>query len=417
MEIRKVNQALDIVLFDANSYYASCHQAVDPDLRGKPLLVAGDPKNRTGIILTASYEARLCGVKTAMPLFQALRYCPQAIVLPPNFSLYLELSDKMWEIVRRYTDQDHIEVVSVDECFADFSGSHLLYGTTEEIAHRIQREIFEELNLGVSVGISYCKILAKLASDYERDSLTRVKQPRSFTVFRPQDLEPKIWPLPVGELSGIGSKMEKHLDDLRIRTIGDLAQFPPNRLEQRFGVNGLRIHDWANGRDFRPVSPEDDVQNHSLGRSITLPEDLTDSESVAEVLLSLADSVGRKVRSEKAKARTITLTIKDSKFKTRTFSTTLSESTDLTEIFYRESVKLYQEKWHSLVPIRLLGITAGRLEKGFEQLSLFNEAIEEQTELSRTVDSLRNKYGSQIVMRGTQLLSLSRELAQRNKKE
>lgn len=417
MEIRKVNQTLDIVLFDANSYYASCHQAINPELRGKPLLVAGDPKNRTGIILTASYEARLCGVKTAMPLFQALRYCPQAIVLPPNFSLYLELSDKMWEIVRRYTDQDHIEVVSVDECFADFSGSHLLYGSTEEIARRIQREIFEELNLGISVGISYCKILAKLASDYERDSLTRVKQPRSFTVFSPQDLEPKIWPLPVGELSGIGSKMEKHLYDLGIRTIGNLAQFPPDRLEQRFGVNGLRIHDWSNGRDFRPVSPEDDVQNHSLGRSITLPEDLTDSESVAEVLLSLADNVGRKVRSEKAKARTITLTIKDSKFKTRTFSTTLSESTNLTEIFYLESVNLYQKKWHSPVPIRLLGITAGRLEKGFEQLSLFNEAIEEQSELSRTVDSLRDKYGSQVVMRGTQLLSLSRELAQRNKKE
>jgi DNA polymerase-4 len=414
---RHAKHPLDIVLFDANSYYASCHQAVDPELRGKPLLVAGDPKNRTGIILTASYEARVFGVKTAMPLFQALKHCPDAVLLSPDFSLYLDLSEKMWQIVSRYTDKEHIEVVSVDECFADFSGSHLLFGSTEEIARRIQREIYEELNLGVSVGVSYCKILAKLASDYERDPHTRVKRPRSFTVFSPSDLESNVWPLRVGELSGIGSQMEKHLENLRIYTIGDLAQFSPKLLEQRFGVYGLKIHDWANGRDDRRVTPEDNVQNHSLGRSITLPEDIADSDRVAEVLLSLADSVGRKVRHEKAKARTITLTIKNSKFKTRTYSTTLSEPTDLTDILYRESLRLYHEKWLQNEPIRLLGITAGRLQKGHEQLSLFQEEIEEQTELSRTVDELRDKYGSKIVIRGTQLLSLSREIAGRSKKD
>lgn len=411
----QVKQPLDIVLFDANSYYASCHQAVNPELRGKPLLVAGDPKNRTGIILTASYEARLNGVKTAMPLSQALRYCPDADVLSPDFLLYLDLSEKMWEIVGRYTDSKHIEVVSVDECFADFSGSHLLFGSTEEIARRIQREIFEELGLGVSVGISYCKILAKLASDYERDPRTRIKLPRSLTVVAPEDLKKKVWPMRTGELSGIGSQMEKHLENLGIQTIGELALCSPEVLKKRFGIYGLKIHSWANGRDDRRVTPEDNVQNHSLGRSITLPEDLTDSERVAEVLLSLADSVGRKVRHEKSKARTITLSIKNSKFKTRTYSVTLSEPTDLTDVFYIESLKLYHEKCLKEEPIRLLGITAGRLQKGQEQMSLFQEDIEEQTELSRTVDELRDKYGSKIVMRGTQLLSLSREIERRNK--
>jgi DNA polymerase IV len=413
----QVRESLDIVLFDANSYYASCHQAMDPSLRGKPLLVAGDPKNRTGIILTASYEARQYGVKTAMPLFQALKYCPDAIVLSPDFSLYLRLSEKMWQIVRRYTDHEHIEVVSIDECFADFSGSHLLFGSTETIAKRVQKEILDELGIGVSVGISYCKILAKLASDYERDSRTRIKVPRSFRILSPEDLPKVVWPLRVGELSGIGSQMEKNLENLGIHTIGELANFSPKVLQQRFGVYGLKIHDWANGRDERRVTPEYTAQNHSLGRSITLPQDLTDSEQIAEVLLSLADSVGRKVRREKAKARTITLTIKNSKFKTKTYSITLSEPTDITDIFYQVSLKLYNEKWPKDAPIRLLGISAGRLQKGLEQLSLFHEEVEEKTELLRTVDELRDKYGSKILVRGTQLLNLSREISYRNQKD
>ncbi|ACL18437.1 DNA-directed DNA polymerase [Desulfitobacterium hafniense DCB-2] len=406
----------DIVLFDANSYYASCHQAVNPELQGKPLLVAGDPRNRTGIILTASYEARFYGVKTAMPLFQALKLCPEAVVLSPDFRLYLDLSRKMWEIVERYTDEDHIEVVSVDECFADFRGSHLLFGSTEEIARRVQKEILEELGLGVSVGVSYCKIFAKLASDYQRDPKTRVKLPRSFTVIAPGELESKVWPLGVGELSGIGRQTEKQLADLGIRTIGDLAQASPQALRKGFGVYGAKLYAWANGRDERPVTPEDQAKDHSIGRSITLPQDITDPEQGTEVLLFLADSVGRKVRREETKAQTLTVQVKDAEFKTRTYSTTLFEPTDSTDVIYRESLKLLA-KWPQGKPIRLLGLTASRLQKGIEQLSLFQEESEEQTELDRTVDELRDKYGSGILMRGTQYLSLSRKLAGRSTKD
>ncbi|EHL07950.1 ImpB/MucB/SamB family protein [Desulfitobacterium hafniense DP7] len=406
----------DIVLFDANSYYASCHQAVNPELQGKPLLVAGDPRNRTGIILTASYEARFYGVKTAMPLFQALKLCPEAVVLSPDFRLYLDLSRKMWEIVERYTDEDHIEVVSVDECFADFRGSHLLFGSTEEIARRVQKEILEELGLGVSVGVSYCKIFAKLASDYQRDPKTRVKLPRSFTVIAPGELESKVWPLGVGELSGIGRQTEKQLADLGIRTIGDLAQASPQALRKGFGVYGAKLYAWANGRDERPVTPEDQAKDHSIGRSITLPQDITDPEQGAEVLLFLADSVGRKVRREETKAQTLTVQVKDAEFKTRTYSTTLFEPTDSTDVIYRKSLKLLA-KWPQGKPIRLLGLTASRLLKGIEQLSLFQEESEEQTELDRTVDELRDKYGSGILMRGTQYLSLSRKLAGRSTKD
>lgn len=406
----------DIVLFDANSYYASCHQAVKPQLQGKPLLVAGDPKNRTGIILTASYEARRYGVKTAMPLFQALKLCPEAVVLSPDFRLYYELSRKMWQIVERYTDEDHIEVVSVDECFADFRGSQLLFGSTEEIARRVQKEILEELGLGVSVGVSYCKIFAKLASDYRRDPKTRIKLPRSFTVITPEELESKVWPLGVGELSGIGRQTEKQLAGMGIRTIGELAHASPQVLRKGFGVYGTRLSEWANGRDERSVTPEDQVKDHSIGRSITLPQDVIDPEQEAEVLLFLADGVGRKIRREKTKAQTLTVQVKDESFKTRTYSTTLFEPTDITDVIYRESLRLLA-KWPQGKPIRLLGITASRLQKGIEQLSLFQEEVQEQTELERTVDEIRDKYGSGILMRGTQYLSLSRKLAGRSAKD
>nr|WP_242835350.1 DNA polymerase IV [Desulfitobacterium sp. PCE1] len=416
MMLEHKSKDFDIVLFDANSYYASCHQAVNPELKGKPLLVAGDPRNRTGIVLTASYEARLCGIKTAMPLFQALKLCPEAVVLSPDFRLYLDLSEKMWRIVERYTDENHIERVSVDECFANFRGSHLLFGSTEEIARRVQKEILEELGLGISVGISYCKILAKLASDYQRDPKTRIKLPRSFTIIAPGDLESKVWPLGVGELSGIGKQTEKQLEGMGIRTIGDLAHVSPQVLRKRFGIYGTKLHEWANGCDDRPVTPEDHVKDHSIGRSITLPQDIKDPEQGAEVLLFLADSVGRKIRQEETKAQTLTVQVKDAEFKTRTYSTTLFEPTDITDVIYQESLKLF-EKWPLGKPIRLLGITASRLQKGIEQLSLFQEEVQEQTELDRTVDEIRNKYGSEILMRGTQYLSLSRKLAVRSSKD
>lgn len=411
----KENISLDIALFDANSYYASCHQAVNPELKGRPIAVAGDPKSRTGIILTASYEARLYGVKTAMPLFQARKLCPELVVIPPDFRLYLDLSEKMWQIVGRYTGEEHIEVMSVDECFADFRGSHLLFGSTEEIARRIQKEIWGELGLGVSVGISYCKVFAKLASGYQRDPRTRIKIPRGFTVLSPVDLQTKVWSLGVGELSGIGKQTEKELARMGIDTIGELAQSSPKDLHKRFGVLGLKMFQWANGEDERPVSPEDQIKDHSIGRSLTLPHDITDSEQAAEVLLTLADSVGRRVRLEEFKAQRVTLTVKGADFKTCTFSVTLFEPTDLTDVFYQESVCLL-EKWPKGKPIRLLGITASRLQKGMEQLSLFQEEVQEQTELTKAVDAIREKYGTDILMRGTQYMSLSKEIMKRNTK-
>lgn len=407
-------EELNIALFDANSYFASCHQAVDPGLRGKPVIVAGDPKNRSGIVLTASHEARCHGIKTAMPVQQALRYCPDALLIRPNFPLYLDLSEKMWRIVERYTDSDHIQVVSIDECFADFQGSHRLFGSTIEIARRVQREIWEELNLGISVGISYGKTFAKLASEYTRDPHTGIKIPRSFTCISLSDFREKVWPLPVGELSGVGRKMQGHLHALHISTIGDLARTSETQLIQKFGVIGQRLYQWANGVDPRPVQPDVSNANHSLGRMVTLSHDLLEPDQVAQVLLTLADSVGRKVRKEKSKTRTVTLTIKDATFQSHSFSISLPEPTDLTEKIYDVSYALYVEKWQLTGrPIRLLGISVSNLQSGIEQLSIFNEEDVSASKLTQTVDALRDRFGTQAVLKATQLLLLGENIRQR----
>ncbi|MHB1651921.1 MAG: DNA polymerase Y family protein [Desulfitobacteriaceae bacterium] len=410
---QRTERTSDIVLFDANSYYASCHQAVQPDLRGKPVIVAGDPKNRSGIVLTASYEARRFGIKTTMPIRQALNLCPEAVVLKPDFALYLELSGKMWQVVRRYTDEGHIQVVSIDECFADFQGSQRLFGDTPTIARRVQAEIFSELSLGISVGISYCKILAKLASDYARDPLTRIKCPRSFTVIQPEDLREKVWPLPLGELSGIGKQLEQRFSSIGLKTIEDLAHADPLMIRLSFGLYGERLYQWANGIDDRPVTPEEPVSNRSLGRSVTLPQNILDPDQVAQVLLVLSESVGRKVRQEKVKARTLTLTLKDTRLKSHTYSTTLPEPTDSSLVFYRECLNLYNQRWPIQEPIRLIGISAGKLYQGPEQLSLFSEKEVEAKQLTQTLDRLKDKYGSHSVMRATELLDLGQNVSRR----
>lgn len=393
---------LDIALFDANSYYASCHQAVDPTLRGKPVLVAGDPGKRTGIILTASYEARLHGVKTTMPVRHALALCPEAVLIQPDFPLYLTLSEKMWQIVGRYTDR--IEVVSVDECYADFLGSHLLFGPSTNIAQRIQTEIWEELRLGVSVGLSYCKVMAKIGSQYARDPATGVKHRRSFTKISDEDVAAIIWTMRVEEIPGVGRALQSRLNGIGIYSIGDLAHYPAEELFRQIGTVGLKFQQWANGKDPRPVRAGTEQTQRSLGRSVTLPEDISEPEQVNQVLLALADSIGRRLRHQKARTQVITLTVRNSDFLTYTFSTTLDRPTDHAKDIFRECCQLHQDKW-TKGAIRLLGISVSLLHSDSEQLSLFNERENLERKLDETVDTLRERYGSQSVLRAAQLLA------------
>lgn len=378
---------LPILHVDMNAFYASCHQAKDPSLRGKPILVAGDPKKRTGIILTASYEARRYGVKTAMPNWQAKQLCPHAIFIKPDYDLYVRTSQKVMEILGKFTPL--VEVFSIDEAWLDVTGCEGLFGDSVTIAHKIQEAIRTELDLSCSIGVSSNKLLAKMASD--------LKKPNAITVLSADDVPRMLWPLPVDKLFGVGSRMAEHLNLMNIKTIGDLARVPQELLEGVFGLNGRYLHLWANGIDTSTVDPHAGEDAKSMGHSITLPKDITSYEEAETVLLSLSEQVGRRIRRENYMGRTVTITLRDNTFCTITRSATVSY-TNSTEDIYNLAKKLLYSNWDGKTPLRLLGVSISQLVKEFEQKSLFDND-EKKRKLNKVIDQIKDKFGDGAIFR------------------
>lgn len=378
---------LPIIHADMNAFYASCHQAKDPSLKGKPIMVAGDPKRRNGIILTASYEARKFGVKTAMPNWQARKLCPQAIFIKPDYDLYIRTSRKVMDILGRFSPL--VEVFSIDEAWLDVTGCEKLFGDSVTIAHKIQQSIAEELDLPCSIGVSCNKLLAKMASD--------MKKPNGITVLPAEDVPQVMWPLPVGKLFGVGRRMVKRLDNMNIKTIGDLAEVPEDLLQKVLGLNGRYLHLWANGIDDSPVDPHAMDNAKSMGHSTTLPKDVTSFEKAEMVLLSLAEQVGQRIRRENYIGRTVTLTLRDASFSTITRSVTGSY-TNSTEDIYNIAKRLLHSNWDGRIPLRLLGISLSQLVKEFEQVSLFNNDVKKK-KLNKVIDDIKDRFGDDAIFR------------------
>lgn len=383
-----------IIHVDMNAFFASCHQAKDPSLRGKPVLVAGDPQKRHGIILTASYEARKFGVKTAMPVWEAKKRCPHGIFVRPEHRLYLDYSRRVFQILCEYTPL--VEPFSIDEAWLDVTGCGRLFGTAEEIGRMLQKRINDELSLSCSVGISENKFLAKMASELQK--------PNGFTVLEAKDVPAVLWPLPVEEMVGVGKKMAVAFKELGVVTIGDLARMPVKILVSRFGVVGETLHHLAHGRDDSPVDPGAYDTAKSVGHSITLPRDINNVEEVERVLLDLSEKVGRRLREGGYQGKTITLTVKDHNFVTATRSVTLPEPTCLTDVIYRAACTLYRSRFEPWRKVRLLGVSVSNLsprEHGY-QLALFAaEDREKADRLARTVDSIKERYGDEALLRAT----------------
>ena len=370
-----------------NAFYASCHQAKDPSLKGKPLLVAGNPKKRSGIILTASYEARKFGVKTAMVNWQAKKLCPQGIFIKPDYDLYITTSHKVMEIIRRFSPV--VEVFSIDEAWLDVRGCERLFGDAVSIAKQIQKTIAQELDLPCSIGVSCNKLLSKMASDLEK--------PRGLTVIAKEDVATKLWHLPVGEIFGVGKRMAARLDRMNVKTIGDLARLPVNLLEQSFGLNGRYLHLWANGIDDSPVDPHSNDEAKSMGHSTTLAKDITSFEDAQKVLLSLSEQVGRRIRRENYMGRTVTITLRDASFNTITRSKTISY-TSSTEDIYFTAIGLLHGNWDGHTPLRLLGVSLSHLSKGVNQLSIFEED-DKKKKLNKVMDEIKDRFGDGAIFR------------------
>lgn len=386
-----------IFLVDMNAFYISCEATRHPEIIGKPAAVAGDPENRTGIILTSNYEARSYGIKTTMIIRDALKLCPDLVIIPPDHGFYEQKSKEVMEILCSYTPV--VEQNSIDEAWLDMTGCSKIFGEPFETAKNIMKRINEELNLWCSIGISENKFLAKMASE--------MKKPHGITELWKKDIKEKMWPLPVNYMYGIGKQTSLKLQEMGIFTIGDVALYDRKYLSKKFGKMGLEMSLLANGIDTAPVKAISADDMKSIGRSTTLPKDITELEQAKSVLLELSDDVGMTARRHNKKGRTVQIAIKYSDFKSITRQMTIPE-TYLVKDIYNAGVKLLEKNW-SKTPVRLIGISLSGFEDGdCEQISLFqigeikNEVSKDnKTELVEdAIYNIRKKYGSSIIKPG-----------------
>jgi DNA polymerase IV len=378
-----------------DAFYASVEQRDDPELRGKPVVVGGSPQSR-GVASTCSYEARKYGIRSAMPLAEAYRRCPQAIFVPVNGRKYREVSLQINKIFHDYTPI--VEPLSLDEAFLDVTGSTRLFGSAENIAKEIKARIQKELELTASVGLACNKFLAKIASD--------LKKPNGLVVVAPDKIQQFLDPLPVERIWGVGVKTAERLHGLNIRCVRELRQLEVEYLERLFGIGGNQLYHLARGIDERPVEIERGVK--SIGREITFSEDIRDREALATFLLELTVDVGRKLRKEALKAKTINLKLRFKDFSTITRARTLDSLTNLDEDIFASSSELLQEVVLK-DSVRLIGVSVSNLsDQEDSQLSLFAEPKQEKENLTKAVDQLKERFGEKSIIRA-RLLGKKRE--------
>jgi DNA polymerase-4 len=384
-----------IFLVDMNAFFISCEMSRRPELKDRPAAVAGDPKNRMGIILAANYNARAYGVKTTMLVHEAKSICPGLILVKPDHDFYEKKSKKVMELLSNYTPV--LQQNSIDEAWLDLTGCEALFGKPLQIAERIMEQIRSELDLWCSIGISDNKFLSKMAAD--------MKKPLGITELWQKDVRTKLWPLKVGEMYGIGKKTEKRLIELGILTIGDIAKCDKSILRSSFGKYGEEMRLLANGIDPSPVMPHPKHETRSISRSTTLSKDIDNIEIAKKVILDLAEEVGSEARRNDFKGRTVSIAIRYNDFTTITRQKTISPSY-LTKDIYNTGISLLRENWRAGRPVRLLGIGLGNIDEDSpEQLSIFdinNELKDEgkrEEKLERTIDSIRMRFGKDKLIR------------------
>lgn len=391
MSEKKGEKGRIIFHVDMNSFYASVEISLNPSLKGKPLAIAGNPKERRGIIVTCSYEARKLGVKTTMPLWQAKKLCPELIVKAPNFDQYRKASTRMFQILREYTSI--VEPVSIDEGYLDITE----YVTDHplKIAQSIQNRLLQEMNLPCSIGIAPNKFLAKMASD--------MKKPLGITILRKRDVQKILWPMPVSEMHGVGAKTAEKLHTIGMETIGDLAQGDEHQLQKLLGINGIRLKERANGIDHRRVDPESIYDFKSIGNSTTLPRDISSQNNLLTVLQKLAKTVSARLKNKEVYTTNIAVTIRYKDRTTLTRSKKLGNPIQEEMDIYQQAKSIFLKNWNG-TPVRLLGITGNDLvdeKHAYKQLDLFTyEKDAKEEPLLEAIDHLRKKFGEDIIKKG-----------------
>lgn len=377
---------------DMNSFYASVEQAHDPSLKGKPIAIAGNEKERRGIIVTSSYEARAQGIYTTMTVGEAKRKCPQLLLLPPDFGKYRVASAAIFAVLRNYTDL--VEPVSIDEGYLDVTEraktQHPL-----EIAKDIQQRILTELDLPCSIGIAPNKFLAKTASD--------MKKPLGITILRKREIQQLLWHKNVIDMHGIGESTAKKLGTLGILTIGELATADERILQRELGKNGVRLKNRANGIDERGVDPNSIYDTKSVGTSTTLPRDESEYYILKATFAQLSQSVAARLKAKYLVGTTISIQIRNFEWKNQTRSKSVRNAIQHADEIFQLAWDLFIQYWDE-TPIRLVGITISNVVDQAEttqQLSLFNyEQHAKDEPIVDLVHAIEKKFGKGVLQRG-----------------
>ena len=364
-----------------------------PDLREIPSCIGGDPKSRLGIVVAKSIPAKKYGVTTGEPVALALRKCPDLVCVPGDFALFDRCSRAFKKICASYAPV--MESFSIDEVFLDMSGTHLIYPDPVAVAHEIKDKIRDELGFTVNVGIGTNKLLAKMASDFE-------KPDKVHTLF-PSELPEKMWPLPVRDLLFLGKASEQKLLRAGIKTIGDMSKSDEAEIRQLLGdKNGRQLYRYANGIDDSPVRSErEEAKGYSA--ETTVEEDIVTYEQALSLLLAQCDVVAARMRRDGKKCSCVAVTYRTLDFKTRSHQKNFEDPTDVTEEIFAQVKKLLYECW-KCEPLRLIGVALTDLTSDeFRQMSLFEntEDREKQKKVDETIDDIRRRFGNGMIVRGS----------------
>jgi DNA polymerase-4 len=380
-----------IIHVDLDAFFVSVEQVLNPELKGRPVVVGGRP-DRRGVVAAASYEARAFGLHSGMPLSTASRLCPQAVFIEGSFQRYRDASKRFMAILADFSP--YLEPMGLDEAYLDATGFESIHGSIRQMAAAIKKRITDELGLCASVGIAGSKVVAKVASDLSKpDGLLEVPEggERSF-----------LAPLPVAKLPGIGKKTERVLSGLGINTIGQLAALPSGMLKSHFGTAGLMLHNHARAIDDRKVEPPGEAK--SISRETTFGSDTRDSSLLAATLRYLSEKVGSALRRQGKRAKCVNVKLRYADFTTMTRQQTLGRASDADRVIFEAGFQLLKKELSGeKQPVRLIGIGVSHLVMG-RQLGMLDTSDVRLEKLDKAIDHIRKKYGFTAIQTGQTLL-------------
>ena len=365
------------------------------DLRTVPSAIGGDRDNRQGVILAKSQPAKKFGIQTGEPIGRALQKCPELIVAPADYSLYVAASRKMISLLREFSPA--VEQYSIDEAWVDMTGTQRLYGDPLLAAERLKTQVRERLGFTVNVGISTNKLLAKLAGDFEK--------PDKIHTLYPQEIRQKLWPLPVRDLFMVGPATERKLHMMGIYTIGALAQANPDFLRSKLNKPGVTLWHYANGRGEETLVLQQ-PDNQGYGNAVTTAADVTERRAAHEVLLSLCETVGMRMRRDGKYGGCVGVSLRSAQFENWGSQSKLENRTDSTEELYRAACRVFDQAWDGTTPLRQLGVHVTQISsEHYRQFDFWQvqsaAGFERKARLDSVVDDLRERYGERAIFRGS----------------